>query len=373
MNEEIDGDEGADLLGGESPIDAESSADEILDPAGESPTPDMPPALERLAKFLAAAGVASRRECEEIIRLGRVTVNGEMVTEVGTKIEPERADVRVDEQRVRPEPKVYWWINKPRGVLSTSKDTHGRRTVIDLLPRTGKRLYCVGRLDEESTGLMLMTNDGEMALRLTHPRYGVPKTYVALVAGKVTPDVMAQMTKGVWLAEGKARVSHIKYLGSMGKASRLQIVLREGKNREIRRMFAKLGHKVMALHRTQIGPLKIRRVKPGEARPVAPEEIFELRKLARLVRGPATPGASQPPTKKAAAKRPRNPGRGRMEFTAEERPRAAPKRPPSKRPAIKKGRTRTAGGPPGRPKLGTRKGIKKSGGRQSDRRRGKNR
>jgi 23S rRNA pseudouridine2605 synthase len=243
----------------------DSSSDQELESVADDVSHVDSTPKERLAKFLATAGVASRREAEEIIRLGRVTVDGQMVTEVGTKIDPEHSDVRVDDERVRPEPKVYWWINKPKGVLSTSKDTHGRRTVIDLLPRTGKRLYCVGRLDEESTGLMLMTNDGEMALRLTHPRYGVSKTYVALVAGRITQETMNQMLKGVWLAEGKARVSQIKYLGSSGNASRVQIVLREGKNREIRRMFAKLGHKVMTLHRTSIGPLKIRRRPPKKS------------------------------------------------------------------------------------------------------------
>jgi len=338
------------------------------EPTAEATPVEPPPHLERLAKFLAAAGVASRRESEEIIRLGRVTVDGEMVTEVATKIDPERADIRVDDERVRPEQKVYWWINKPKGVLSTSKDTHGRRTVIDLLPRVGKRLYCVGRLDEESTGLMLMTNDGEMALRLTHPRYGVAKTYVALVAGRVTPETMAQMTKGVWLAEGKARVSHIKPLGLIGKASRLQIVLREGKNREIRRMFAKLGHKVMSLHRTQIGPLKIRRVKAGEARPATPEEIFELRKLARLVRGPVK--EAEPPAKRTDAKRPRRQRPNEFAATGDFRP--TPRRPPGKRPRFKKS-AKVAGGGLGRPKFNARKGTKKAGGRQSDRRRGKSR
>jgi 23S rRNA pseudouridine2605 synthase len=350
----------------------DSSSDQELESVADDVSHVDSTPKERLAKFLATAGVASRREAEEIIRLGRVTVDGQMVTEVGTKIDPEHSDVRVDDERVRPEPKVYWWINKPKGVLSTSKDTHGRRTVIDLLPRTGKRLYCVGRLDEESTGLMLMTNDGEMALRLTHPRYGVSKTYVALVAGRITQETMNQMLKGVWLAEGKARVSQIKYLGSSGNASRVQIVLREGKNREIRRMFAKLGHKVMTLHRTSIGPLKIRRVKIGEARPATSEEIFELRKLAKIVRGvPSDPGearARKPSRKRAVG----TPPRPRGETPRVDRPRGTPKGRPTKRPSVKKGRT-GFGVSKGRPKLAPRKGIKKSAGRQSDRRRGKHR
>lgn len=327
-----------------------------------APIHEAPPALERLAKFLAGAGVASRRECEEFIRLGRVTVDGEMITEVGTKIDPERADIRVDERRVKPEPKVYWWINKPKGVLSTSKDTHGRRTVVDLLPRTGKRLYCVGRLDEESTGLMLMTNDGEMALRLTHPRYGVGKTYIALIAGRLTPEDMEQMTKGVWLSDGKARVSHIKHMGVIGKASRVQIVLREGKNREIRRVFAKLGHKVMSLHRTAIGPLKIRRVKVGEARPASPEEIYELRRLARLIKGPPkivdTTGEEKPTRPKKAAGARAKFGGGSRTF--------------SKRPAVKKGRPSFGAKAGPRTRKAVKKGTKKVGD-QSRRRAGKRR
>lgn len=359
-----------------SPDDSSSDPVDRTEEAESLQVPDSqeqpPPHLERLAKFLATAGVASRRECEEIIRLGRVTVDGVMVTEVGAKVDPERSDVRLDEERVKPEPKVYWWINKPKGVLSTSKDTHGRRTVIDMLPRTGKRLYCVGRLDEESTGLLLMTNDGEMALRLTHPRYGISKTYLALVAGKITQETMAQMMKGVWLAEGKARVSHIKYLGSTGKSSRVQIVLREGKNREIRRMFAKLGHKVMTLHRVAIGPIKIRRIKIGEARPVSPEEIYELRKLARIVRGRPSEGGGEKPEAQPRSKGPIKSPRGRPKFASATQKPSVRGRPPLKRPGVKKAATGRSGART-KPRFGVKKGMKKATGRQSDRRRGQKR
>ncbi|HVJ82530.1 MAG TPA: pseudouridine synthase, partial [Planctomycetia bacterium] len=251
---------------------------------------DLPPApegprLERLAKIMASCGVASRRECEEYIRLGRVTVDGKMVTDVATKLDAQACEIRVDETTLKPEPKVYWLLHKPKGVLSTSKDTHGRRTVLDLLPRTKQRIYAVGRLDEDSTGLLLLTNDGEMALRLTHPRYEVAKTYIALVAGRVEDAVLDQLREGIWLAEGKVRASGVKRLGVQGDSTRLEVLLREGHNREVRRMFAKLGHKVMALHRVAIGPLKLRKLKRGDARPATSEEVYLLRKLCGLVRG----------------------------------------------------------------------------------------
>jgi 23S rRNA pseudouridine2605 synthase len=262
-------------------------------PIGSPAVPSVP-TRERLAKFLASAGVAARRECEEFVRLGRVTVDGQVVTDLATRIDPDRQEVRFDDERVKPERKVYWWLNKPKGVLCTNKDSHGRRTVLDLLPKVGKRVYSVGRLDEESTGLLLLTNDGELALRLTHPRYGVPKTYLALVAGKLTDEEIVQMQKGVWLSDGRAQAHRVKRIGVQGKATRIAVVLKEGKNREIRRMLAKLGHKVMSLHRVAIGPLKIRKLKLGEARPATAEEVFELRKLARLAKGlPETDGESK--------------------------------------------------------------------------------
>lgn len=235
---------------------------------------------ERLQKILAAAGIASRRQCEEYILEGRVTVDGKVVTELGTRFDLNKNDITFDGQAIHREPYFYWWIYKPPGVLSTARDTHGRPTVLDLLPRTKGRLYPVGRLDEESTGLMLLTNDGPLANRLTHPRYGVSKTYEVVVAGRVSGDVMTKLREGIWLAEGKARVSHIERLSVRGESTLLRIVLREGHNREIRRMFARFDHKVMKLQRVAIGPIKLRKLRLGTARRATQEEVEMLRRLA---------------------------------------------------------------------------------------------
>lgn len=239
------------------------------------------PKRERLQKVLAAAGIGSRRACEEYIVLGRVTVDGKVVTALGTAVDPESQVIAFDGEEVRPEPKVYWWVNKPPGVLCTSRDTHGRATVLDLIPQIGERVYCVGRLDEESLGLLLLTNDGELAQKLTHPRYQVSKTYECLVAGKIAGETMDKMREGVWLSDGKARVKEIYRLGSHGTATRLRVVLCEGHNREIRRLFAKFGHKVMRLERSAIGPIKVRKLRVGEARPATEEEVVILRRLCR--------------------------------------------------------------------------------------------
>ena len=235
---------------------------------------------QRLQKVLAAAGVGSRRECEDYISVGRVAVDGQVVTELGTSVDPDKQTILLDGEPVKIEPKVYWWLNKPAGVLCTVRDTHGRTIVLDLLPKTNQRVYPVGRLDEESTGLLLLTNDGDLAERLTHPRFGVPKTYHVLVAGRIGREELEKLRQGVWLSEGKVKPHQVVRLRNEGNATRLQIVLREGKNREIRRLLARLGHKVMRLERVAIGPIRIRRLRRGHARPATTEEIRMLRKLA---------------------------------------------------------------------------------------------
>lgn len=239
---------------------------------------------ERLQKFLASAGYGSRRQCEELILEGRVAIDGKIVTELGTRVEIGKQQVTVDDEKVQRERLVYWWLNKPPGILCTNKDTHGRPTVIDLLPRMTERVFPVGRLDEESTGLILLTNDGELANLLTHPRYGVPKTYEALVAGKITNDVISKLKKGIWLSDGRVRVHSMERIGVHGDATRVRIVLREGHNREIRRMFAHFEHKVMRLERVAIGPIKIRKLPRGSARKATSEEIKMLRDLAETAR-----------------------------------------------------------------------------------------
>ncbi len=234
---------------------------------------------ERLQKVLAHAGVGSRRSCEELILQGRVSVDGQVVRELGTRVDP-RAKIEVDGQRIRLERPVYYAVHKPKGYVSTNNDPAGRPRVIDLLPEVPERVYAVGRLDEESTGLMLLTNDGELANKLAHPKYGVEKVYRAIVAGSPTREVLDKLVEGVWLAEGKARAKRARPVGRKGEATVLEMVLAEGKNREVRRMLAKLGHKVMSLTRVAVGPISVKGLKAGDSRPLTAHEVDLLRKVA---------------------------------------------------------------------------------------------
>lgn len=234
----------------------------------------------RLQKLLAHAGVASRRACEELILQGRVTVNGKVERELGTKVDPKRSVVAVDGEKVGIERHVYYAVNKPKGYVSTNDDPSGRPRVIDLLPEVLERVYNVGRLDEDSMGLILLTNDGELANRLSHPKFGVEKVYRVLVAGRPSGEVIDKLVQGIWLAEGKARARRARIVGNHGEATIVEMVLAEGKNREIRRMLAKLGHKVMSLTRVAVGPIALKGLKPGQARPLAAGEVDLLRRVA---------------------------------------------------------------------------------------------
>lgn len=235
--------------------------------------------MDRLNKHLAHAGVGSRRQCEELILAGRVSVAGQTVRELGTRVGPDE-EVRVDGQPVRAERHVYWLVNKPKGYLCTNHDPAGRPLAVDLVPKVAQRVYTVGRLDEESEGLLLLTNDGDLANRLMHPRYGVEKTYLVQVAGRPTHGNLDKLIKGIWLAEGHVRAKHVKRLRSQGDSTWVRIVLAEGKNREIRRMLARLGNKVMNLRRIALGPIKLGGLKPGKARPVDKHELAALRRLS---------------------------------------------------------------------------------------------
>ena len=235
---------------------------------------------QRLQKILAHAGLGSRRDCEEYILQGRVTVDGKVVRELGTRVNSEGAAIAVDGERVRLEKMVYFAVNKPKGYVSTNNDPAGRPRVIDLLPDVPERVYVVGRLDEDSMGLMILTNDGELANRLAHPRYGVEKTYRALVAGTPGREILDKLTEGIWLSDGKVRAKRAGFAGSQGEATTLELVLAEGKKREIRRMLAKLGHKVMSLTRIAIGPVVLKGLSSGEHRPLSRSEIDLLRKVA---------------------------------------------------------------------------------------------
>ncbi len=235
--------------------------------------------MERLNKVLAAAGVGSRRQCDELVRAGRVRVNDELVHDLGRKVGPEDRIV-IDGQPVRRQRHVYWLVNKPKGYLSTNYDPAGRPRVIDLALHVPERVYAVGRLDEESEGLMLLTNDGELAHRLMHPRFGVHKTYHAQVAGSPTNEDLFKLRKGVWISEGRVRAKRVRRIGKRGDSTFLEIVLAEGKNREIRRMLAKLGHKVMQLRRVAIGPVRLGKLRPGKARRPSADELRALRRIA---------------------------------------------------------------------------------------------
>ena len=231
----------------------------------------------RLAKYLAHAGVASRRAAEEIVRAGRVAVDGEVVVDPARDVDDSNA-VTVDGKRVGgAEERVVWVVNKPAGVVSTAKDTHGRRTVIDLVDTGGARLYPVGRLDAESTGLILVTNDGELANALTHPRYEVPKTYRAKLArGPVSDRAVRRLREGVELEDGLTAPARVRRDGK----DVLEITIHEGRNRQVRRMCEAVGHRVVELERVAFGPLRLGDLPAGRARRLSGSELDRLRRSA---------------------------------------------------------------------------------------------
>jgi 23S rRNA pseudouridine2605 synthase len=236
--------------------------------------------MERLNKFLAHAGVGSRRHCEELIVRGRVTVDGQVVRELGTKVEPGEQAVAVDGQPLQVERPVYWLVNKPRGYLCTNFDPAGRPRAVDLVDHVPQRVYTVGRLDEDSEGLLLLTNDGDLAFKLMHPRFGVEKTYLVQVAGHPQREDLQRLLKGVYLSDGHVKARHVKRLKAQGESTWLEIVLSEGKNREIRRMLAKLNHKVLRLKRIAIGPVIMGRLASGKSRPLRAAEVERLRRAS---------------------------------------------------------------------------------------------
>jgi 23S rRNA pseudouridine2605 synthase len=235
---------------------------------------------ERLHKILAHAGVGSRRKCEELIAAGRVSVDGQPMRELGTKIDVNSHQISVDGEPIHTERPVYWLVNKPRGYLCTNHDPARRPLAIELVPHVSQRVYTVGRLDEASEGLLLLTNDGDLAFRLTHPRFGAEKTYLVQVAGHPSADDLQRLLKGVWLSEGHVKARQAQRVKNQGESAWLRIVLNEGKNREIRRMLAKLGHKVLRLKRVAIGGVQLGNLKPGKARRLSPTELASLRRAA---------------------------------------------------------------------------------------------
>jgi pseudouridine synthase len=286
---------------------------------------------QRLQKVLAQAGVASRRAAERLIADGRVSVNGKTVTEMGTKADPSTDDIKVDGRRLHaPERKRYILLNKPAGYVSTRSDPQRRRTVIDLLVGVREYVYPVGRLDYDTEGLLLLTNDGDLASRLTHPRHGVERSYEARVAGMPDADALRQLREGIPLDGRRTLPAEVVLLnarrdagGAAAGASKdaplrrsasatrdaplrqrrdgvVQITIREGRNRQVRRMLEAVGHPVRELARTRIGPLTDRRLKPGAWRDLTAEEIRTLQALAN--RSAPTPPPRRP---RPAAARPR--------------------------------------------------------------------
>ncbi len=293
---------------------------------------------ERLQKYLARAGVASRRKAEELILEGRVTVNGVVVRKMGVKVVAGTDEVRLDTVLVKagpalalpkrglrgvpgadapPVPRppadgVYLLLHKPTGVLTTVTDDHGRTTVMDILPPQRKRVFPVGRLDEDSEGLLLLTSDGNLAQLLTHPRYEVPKVYDLRIRGEISADAVRTVERGVWLSEGKTGPARMHIRRAGRDISHVQMTLREGKNREVRRIFARLRHPVLSLRRISLGPLELGALKPGQCRRLSPAEVKALY-AAALGTGATMPERAERPerSKPGRGGPPRREGSGR--------------------------------------------------------------
>jgi len=298
--------------------------------------------LERLQKVLAAAGLGSRRACEELITAGRVEVDRQVVTTLGVRVDPHAQEIRVDGERLPNPKRVVYMLHKPVGVVTTNVDPAGRPRVVDLVPGD-QRLFAIGRLDRMSEGLILVTNDGGLANLLAHPRYGVEKKYLVQVAGVPSEELLERLRRGIRLAEAEVHAKRVSIRSQHKQSAVLEMVLDEGKNREIRRMLATLGHKVHQLKRVAVGALSLGNLLPGQWRQLSWSEIEALRKDAIAAVGPE---AEREPV------RPRGPGFGR-------RPGGPPRRPGGRgRPQGPTPRGRPAGRPgggPGKAAAGPRK------------------
>lgn len=241
-----------------------------------SPRPNPSSSRLRLQRYLASCGLGSRRTCEDLIRSGAVTVDGVPVTEMGVVVDPPRQVIRVDGRPVHPQDTVYLAVHKPPGVMCTSDDPQGRRTVLDLLPPVDVRLYTVGRLDLDSEGLLLVTNDGAFAHRLTHPRHHVRKVYHVWIRGALGERQRSACLAGVTSDRDVLRALEVEDEGFDQGARRYRVVLGEGKKRHIRRMFFELGHRVIRLKRVRIGPLELGELAPGQSRPLTRDEVAGL-------------------------------------------------------------------------------------------------
>ncbi|MGG0187380.1 23S rRNA pseudouridine(2605) synthase RluB [Bacillus rhizoplanae] len=237
--------------------------------------------MERLQKVIAQAGIASRRKAEELIQQGKVKVNGKVVTELGTKVSAQDK-VEVNNIPLEKETPAYFLLYKPTGVISSVTDDKGRKVVTDFFPEIPQRLFPIGRLDYDTSGLILMTNDGDFANILMHPKYKVEKTYVAKIKGQLTGEKIRMLEKGVMLEEGKTAPAHVKILSwdKRKEVAIVQLTIHEGRNRQVRRMFEAVGCKVMKLKRERYAFLELGNLRPGDARELSPHEVKQLRALA---------------------------------------------------------------------------------------------
>lgn len=240
--------------------------------------PGESPLKERLQKHLARTGLGSRRHCETLIAARRVSVNGFVVDQPGFQVDPAADAVMVDGSPIKAERPVYFLLNKPKGYLCTNRPQGGGRSAVDLVQtRRGERIFCVGRLDEDSQGALILTNDGEFCNRVIHPRYGIEKTYLVCVKGKPEGDMLESIKKGVYLAEGRTSVAKVHVVKRSRQVSLLKVTLHEGRNRHLRRVFAKVGLPVTDIIRVQIGSLSLGRLKLGQFRELRPHEVEALR------------------------------------------------------------------------------------------------
>lgn len=239
--------------------------------------------MERLQKVMARAGVASRRRCEEMITSGMVKVNGKVITELGTRVDTARDKIQVGGEILFLSPRKYYILMyKPRGYVTTLSDEKGRKKVTDLLKGVPARVYPVGRLDYDSEGLLLLTNDGDLTYALTHPKHRVPKTYLARVAGVPTPDKLEQMAKGLVLDDGPTAPAGVRLVGEREGKALLEITIHEGRNRQVRRMCEHIGHPVLRLQRIRFANLGIEGLRPGQYRHLTGDELKKLKEKAGL-------------------------------------------------------------------------------------------
>lgn len=237
----------------------------------------------RLQKLLAQSGVASRRRCEELMLKGEVEVDGEIVTRLGTKVDPRTAVIKVSGRRLPPVSEhVYLVLNKPRGVVSTMSDPQGRRTLSDLVADRKERLFHVGRLDTDTSGLLLLTNDGDFAHRMAHPSFEVEKTYVAEVAGRLAKGTVADLLAGVTLDDGPVEVRRARVIDTSADRSIIELVIHEGRNRIVRRLLDQVGHPVRQLSRTRFGPIELGTLRGGALRELSDDELGQLLELVGL-------------------------------------------------------------------------------------------